>query len=379
MGEKRDYYEILGIPRSASKDEMKGAYRKLALQYHPDRNKSPDAEEKFKELSEAYAVLSDDEKRKQYDNFGHQGIDSRYTREDIFREDIFNEVFRDSGFGFGGFGSIFDVFLGGRERRRYGPERGSDLRYDVEINLEEAFRGADKKFSLTRSERCDACRGTGAKPGTNPRKCQTCGGAGQVQRTRSAGFAQFVQVTTCPTCKGKGTIIDTPCSACRGEGLLQKRRTISVKIPQGADEGTRLRVGGEGEAGIRGGPPGDLYVVVHVRPSELFRREGDDITFDAAISFSQAALGTELTVPTVDGKSVIKVPSGVQSGTVLRMKGKGMPRLEGRDRGDQYVKIKLITPERLTARQKELYRLLAKEAGEDVSEDKSFFNRLRSD
>ena len=380
MGEKRDYYEVLGVPKTASKDEIKTAYRKLALQYHPDRNKAPDAEEKFKEISEAYAILSDAEKRRQYDAYGHQGIDSRYTREDIFREDIFSDVFRDFGFGFGGggFDTIFDMFFGGGGRRqRVGPQRGSDLRYDVEITLEDTFKGLEQQFSLTRSETCDTCRGTGAKPGTSPKRCPTCNGSGQVQRARSAGFAQFIQVLTCPTCRGRGTIIENLCPTCRGSGQAQKRRTLSVKIPPGVDEGTRLRIGGEGEAGSKGGPPGDLYVVVHVKPHEVFRREGDDILYDASISFPQAALGTELAVPTLEGKAAVKVPPGTQSGTILRLKGKGMTSLERSSRGDQYVRIKIKTPEGLSQREKELYRQLAQESGEEVLNEKSFIDRLR--
>src|SRR4030067_2422252 len=299
MAEKRDYYEVLGVPRNANKDQVKDAYRKLAMQFHPDRNKTPDAEEKFKEISEAYAVLSDDEKKRQYDTLGHAGFDQRYTREDIFRGADFDSIFRDLGvgdlfrafFGGGGFGGEF------RERSN----RGQDLVYDLEITLEEAAHGTEKEIEIPRTEKCDVCGGSGASPGTEPRTCPRCNGAGKIQHMRKSSFAMYVQVTPCSTCRGKGTIIDSPCKNCRGTGLVRKRRRITVKIPLGIDEGYKPRLRGEGEMAPNGDEPGDLYVQVHVIPNELFVREGDDLMHIMIISYPQAAPAGEVSVPTLEG------------------------------------------------------------------------------
>ena len=362
--QKRDYYEILGVSRNASKDEIKNTYRKLALQYHPDRNKAPDAEEKFKEISEAYAVLSDDEKRLQYDKFGHSGIDSRYTQEDIFRGVDFGDIFRDLGFGFGGFDTIFDMFFGGRGRGTYGPRLGADLRYDLEISLEEVAAGVRTKLEVPRTERCPTCNGSGAEPGTSPHPCPNCQGTGQVQHTRTSGFARFVQIQPCDRCQGRGVVIDSPCPECHGSGNVQRTRKIDVRVPPGVDTGTSLRMQGEGEAGPDGGPPGDLYVIVHVRPHRYFERDGDDIVAEATINIAQAALGGEVEVATLTSKARLKIPPGTQSGTIFRLKGKGLPHMRGFGHGDELVKVVVSIPRKLTPRQRALLSQLAEELRE---------------
>lgn len=365
MAEKRDYYEVLGVQRGASKDQIKDAYRKLAMEFHPDRNKSPEAEERFKEISEAYAVLSDDEKRQQYNTLGHSGFDQRYTREDIFRGADFDSVFRDLGFG-----DLFRAFFGGG----YGGggfggyqeqiTRGQDLEYELEISLEEAARGTEKEIEIPRTEKCDVCGGSGAAPGTQPRICPRCNGAGKVQTMRKAGFATFVQVTPCPTCRGRGKLIDSLCSNCRGTGLVRKRRRITVKIPVGIDEGYQLRLRGEGEMAGNDGEPGDLYVMVHVRPNELFVREEDDLLHVLIISYPLAALGGEVTVPTLEGPATVKVHPGTQPGETIRLKGRGMPRFRGYGKGDLLVRVSVAVPEKLTSQQRTLLEQLAKEMGE---------------
>jgi len=364
--EKRDYYEVLNVPKGASREEIKDAYRKLALQYHPDRNKSPDAEEKFKEISEAYAVLSDDEKRMQYDQFGHAGIDGRYTRDDIFRGADFESIFRDLGFGFGGFESIFDMFFGRRERRPYGPEKGSDLRYDMEITLEQVASGLKTQIEVPRTERCSECNGSGAAQGTQPTRCSRCNGTGQVQHVRSSGFARFVRIETCDKCGARGITIESPCKTCRGRGTVEKTRKISVKIPAGIETRTSLRLSGEGEAGVHGGPPGDLYVVVHVKPDNVFERDGSDILCEVQVGFAQAALGAEIEVPTLESKARMKIPAGTQTGTIFRLRGKGLPEADGYGRGDELVRVAIRTPTKLSQRQKQLLAELAKEIGENL-------------
>jgi molecular chaperone DnaJ len=366
MAEKRDYYEVLSVSRNASKDEIKDAYRKLAMQYHPDRNKSPDAEEKFKEISEAYAVLSDDEKRQQYDMLGHAGFDQRYSREDIFRGADFDSIFRD--LGFGSFGDIFRSFFGGGFGGGFGERinRGQDLVYDLEITLEEAARGTEKEIEVPRTEKCDICNGSGASLGTSPRTCPRCNGAGKVQHTRKSSFAMYVQVTPCPTCRGKGTLIDSPCKNCHGTGLVKKRRKISVKVPVGIDEGYQLRLRGEGEMAPNGGSPGDLYVLVHILPHELFTREGDDLLHVMMIGYPQAALGAEVSVPTLEGPITVKIHPGTQLGEVIRLKGKGMPRFRGYGKGDLVIRVGISVPEKLTPQQRALLEQLAKEFNQDV-------------
>lgn len=356
---KRDYYDVLGVGRNASKDEIKKAYRRLAMQYHPDRNKSPDAGEKFKGISEAYGVLSDDAKRQQYDTFGHSGIGERYTQEDIFRGINFEDIFRDIGFGFGGVDSIFDIFFGGRRRYKTEPRKGADLAYELEITLEEAASGASKKIDFYRTGVCSTCNGTGAKPGTSPKACPSCNGSGQISQTKRTPFGHFTNITTCSRCRGEGKIIEVPCSACRERGTVQIPRSISVKIPPGVEEGSRLRIAGEGEAGERGAQPGDLYVIMHIKPHEIFAREGDDIFCEVPITFSQAALGDEIQVPTLDGRAKIKIPAGTQSGTIFRLKGKGMQSMRGYGRGDEHARVIMRTPTKLTEEQKKLFKQLA--------------------
>lgn len=364
MAEKRDYYEVLGVKRDASKDEIKDAYRKLALQFHPDRNKAPNAEEKFKEISEAYAVLSDDQKRQQYNQLGHAGFDQRYTSEDIFRSADFDSVFRDMGFG-----DLFRTLFsgggfGGYEQRN----RGQDIGFELQITLEEAAKGTQKEIEVPRTEKCDVCGGSGAQPGTSARVCPRCGGTGQVENTGRGAFGVYMRVVTaCPTCRGKGRLIDTPCSNCHGSGLVRKRRKITVNIPTGIDDGNQLRLRGEGEMVANGGEPGDLYVIVHVKPNRQFIREGDDLWHVAIITYPQAALGAEISVPTLDGPTTVKVHAGTQVGEVITLRGKGMPRFRGYGRGDLFVRIGIAVPEKLTSGQKALLEQLAKEFGTDVA------------
>jgi len=355
---KKDYYEILGVPRNATKEQIKEAYRKLALQYHPDRNKSPDAEEKFKEISEAYAVLSDDEKRAQYDHFGHAGIDGRYTAEDIFRGADFETIFRDLGFGFD-FNDLFSRFFGGR--RVYEEARGRDISMTLTITLEEAASGVTKEIQVPRTERCKACNGSGARRGTTPTVCSRCQGRGEVQYVRRMGFTQIITATTCDVCGGRGFIIENPCPECRGTGLVEVYRKIKVNVPAGVDEGFTLRLRGEGDLHPQTKKPGDLFLSISIAPHKYFKREGDDLLFETQISFPQAALGTEIAVPTLEGHTWLKIPPGTQSGTVFRLKGKGMPRLNRYGRGDLLVKVNIKVPTKLSERQKALLREFEKE------------------
>jgi molecular chaperone DnaJ len=356
---KSDYYDVLGVQRSATKDEIKNKYRQLALKYHPDRNKAPDAENKFKEISEAYAILSDDEKRAQYDQFGHAGIDGRYSTEDIFRGVDFDEILRGMGFGFGGFGSIFDTFFGGRPTR--GPQRGQDIRYDLEISLEQAYAGLGTEIEVPRTERCSECNGSGAKPGTSPKKCPECGGAGQIQHVQNAGFLHFARIEPCRKCRGKGTIIEKQCNQCRGAGIVDRDRRISIKIPPGVDTGSQLLLRGEGDATNGGGRRGDLYVVVHVKPHATFRREGNDLVCNVDVSISRAVLGGDVQVPTLDGPANIMMPPGTQSGAIFRLRKKGMSAIRENGKGDELVVVQVRTPTNLTSHQKELVQELSKE------------------
>jgi molecular chaperone DnaJ len=368
MAEKRDYYEVLGVQKKASKDQIKDAYRKLAMQFHPDRNKDAGAEEKFKEISEAYAVLSDDQKRQQYDNLGHQGFDQRYKQEDIFRGADFDSIFRDMGFS-----DIFRSFFGGESFSGYEERnRGQDLAYNLEITLEEAAKGTEKEIEIPRTERCEVCGGSGANPGTSAKVCPRCGGAGKIQNMRKAGFAMYVQVTACPTCKGKGKIIDTPCNTCHGSGIVRRRRKITVKVPKGIDEGYQLRLRGEGEMAANNGEPGDLYVVVHVKQDPQFMREGDDLWHVAIINYPQAALGAEISIPTLDGTTDIKIRPGTQPGETITLRGKGMPRFRGYGRGDLFVRVGISVPEKLTSQQRALLEQLAREFNTDVQKNRKF-------
>lgn len=370
MPDKRDYYEVLGANKDASEKDIKSAYRKLAMKYHPDRSDAPNAEDKFKEISEAYAVLSDSDKRRQYDQFGHAGIDSRYSQEDIFRGVDFEDLFRGSGGD-----SIFDMFFGGSRR---GPRRGSDLRYDMELTLEQAATGMETTIEVPRSEICPTCGGNGAKPGTSPITCANCRGSGQVTRTQSTPFGQMVTAHPCPKCGGKGVVITSPCDECGSAGRVRRIRKINVNIPEGVESGQHLKLKSQGEAGPNGAQPGDLYVFVTIRRHPLFKRVNSDLFQGAPISITQAALGTDLEVPTLNGKKArIKVPPGTQTESVFRIRGKGMPRLHGFGAGDMHVKVTVKTPDKLTDRQKELLFELSKEFGESrSSSDKNFLGKI---
>lgn len=308
---EKDYYKILGVPRNATKEEIKNAYRKLAFQYHPDRNKSPDAEEKFKEISEAYAVLSDDEKRRQYDMFGRAGIGQRYTTEDLFRGVDFDEIFRD--FGFSPFEDLFDRLFRGVGGPR-GPRKGRDVFVDLSMTLEQAAHGFETEISVRRLEPCGECGGSGMKPGTKPKSCEKCKGTGQIKYERRMGFAHFMQIVPCDECNGRGKTI-VPCEICGGSGYMRRTRRISVRVPPGVEEGTSLRLPGQGDISPDGGTPGDAYVSIHIKPHEIFKRVGDDLICKIPISFSQAALGTQVEVPTLDGSEKLVIEAGTQSGT----------------------------------------------------------------
>ncbi|HDS46054.1 MAG TPA: molecular chaperone DnaJ [Methanomicrobia archaeon] len=406
MAGTRDYYTILGVERDASKDEIKRAYRRLAKKYHPDLNKeSPkEAEEKFKEISEAYEVLYDQQKRANYDRFGPAGVNfgpggfewSDFTHyNDI--EDIFGDLFRGifgGNFGFGrtqgrnassGFGStIFEDLFGhgyARPEHRYGPERGRDIRYDLEIELEEAATGVAKSITISKEHVCSSCDGTGAAPG-GVASCPDCGGTGQVRRAHRQGFAQLISISACPRCAGAGQIIQNPCTHCNGRGRLRMTKELTVKVPPGVDTGSRLRIAGEGSAGERGGPPGDLYVVLQVRAHDFFLRSGNDLLCEVPLRFAQAALSDEIEVSTIDGNSErLKIPPGTQSGTTFVLKHKGMPDLKGHGRGDLVVRVRVQTPRKLSKRQKELLLEFDQEEREregdhhdDAGEQKGFFS-----
>lgn len=355
---KQDYYEILGIDHSATKEDIKKAYRKLALRYHPDKNKEKEAEEKFKQISEAYAVLYDDEKRRMYDEYGHAGIDERYTSEDIFRGVDFGHIFRGMGFD-----DIFEQFFGQRRGvdRRQRIQRGNDIRYDLEIRLEDAYNGVVTELDVPRTEVCDTCKGSGAKPGTSPKRCQTCGGTGELRSTQRTAFGMFTQIATCSRCRGQGTVLEDPCQTCKGRGTVQKTRKIELRIPKGVDEDAHLRLQGEGEHPGGKAQSGDLYVVIHIKPHPVFQRRGADLIRTLEISFPQATLGTILRLDTLQGQEKLSIPEGTQSGTILKLKGKGMPLIRGYGNGDLYCEIHVITPKTLNKRARLLLEELDRE------------------
>jgi molecular chaperone DnaJ len=350
---EKDYYEVLGVQKGATKEQIKDAYRNLALQFHPDRNKAPEAEARFKEISEAYAVLSDDEKRKQYDAYGREGVYQRYSQEDLFRGVDFGEFFR----GMGGFGfdDIFSQFFGGGGRQ---PSRGDDLTYHLQLTLEDIVKDTSREIEIPRGEVCPTCSGSGARPGTTPQRCGVCGGTGQVQKVQSAGFARLVRITACSRCGGKGYIIDDPCPDCGGRGTVEKTRKIQIMIPAGVEDGHTLRLRGEGNAGESGEPPGDLYVVVNIAPHPIFARQDSDVYLETNVGVVQAMLGSDVTVPTLYGDVKLKVPNGTQPGTVFKVRGKGLPRFGRWGKGDQYVKVNVEVPRNLNGKQRELLKQL---------------------
>jgi molecular chaperone DnaJ len=377
---KRDYYEVLGVSKEASDQEIKSSYRKLALKFHPDRNPGDkSAEEKFKEAAEAYAVLADADKRHLYDRFGHAGLGAAATGGAGFDPTVFTG-FEDI---LGGLGDIFgfgDLFGGGR--RRGGPQRGADLRYDLEISFEESAHGAETSIQIPRQETCETCHGSGAAPGSRPSTCPQCQGRGQLRYQQ--GF--FTVARTCGQCRGSGQVISNPCPACRGAGRVQKERKLTVKIPAGIATGQRLRLSGEGESGAAGGPAGDLYVVVHVQDHSFFQRDGNDLFCEIPLNFSTLALGGDITIPTLEGHETFKVPDGTQTGTAFRLRGRGLPDVTGRGgRGDLLITVKALTPKKLNREQKKLMEQIAatlpKEKFEptprDEQDDKGLFDRVR--
>ncbi len=375
MADKRDYYEVLGVEKSASVDDIKKSYRKLAMKYHPDQNKEPGAEEKFKELSEAYAVLSDEQKRARYDQLGHAGM-SGYSDADFYNNANFNDIFRDMGFG--NYDNLFDMFFGGRGGGQRGPARGADLRYDLEVDFKEAAFGIDREIVFPRMDVCDTCHGTGAKPGTKVYNCSACDGTGQVRQVQQSLFGQMVRVGPCGRCRGRGKMFDTPCPECHGNGKSRHVRKITVKIPAGIEEGMQLRVNGEGEPGMNGTSPGDLYVVIHVRSHPYFQRYGHDISCILPISITQAVLGDEIEVDTLNGKAKLKIPAGTQTDTTFRLRGEGIQSLRMRGRGDMHVKVVVKVPQRLSEHQRKLYQELAADehAGKGKEKDKNIFERI---
>lgn len=369
MAANSDYYDVLGVDRSASQRDIKKAYRQMARKYHPDVSDAPDAEARFKEINEAYQVLSDDEKRRAYDRFGHAGLEGGRVGFDVggFRDpfEIFEEVFG-QGFGF-------------RTTRRRGPRRGSDLRYDLRLTFEEAVFGCDKDIEVTRYEVCPECEGSGAAPGTSPTRCAKCNGSGRVRQVQRSILGSFVSVTDCPACRGEGVTVQSPCPRCGGDKRLRVTREISVTIPPGVDTGTRIRLTGEGEMGERGGPPGNLYIVVEVEPHPVFRRRDDDILIELRVNVAQAALGADVEVPTLDGQEMVSVPPGTQSDTVLRLRDKGVPHVRRNGRGDQLVLIRVDVPENLSRSQRQLFQELGATLEPEVvvEEKQGFMDEVR--
>ncbi len=368
MSSRRDYYELLGVDRSAPREEIKKAYRRLARQYHPDVSDVPDAEMRFKEINEAYEVLSDPEKRSTYDRFGHAGLGQGSIGFDFgFRDpfEIFEEVFG-QGFGF-------------RSSARRGPRRGADLRYDLTLTFEEAVFGCEKEIEVTRYEVCPECKGTGAEPGTSPVRCSDCNGTGQVRRVQRSILGSFVSVTSCPSCQGTGETVAVPCSKCGGERRIHATRSLSVTIPPGVDHGTQIRLASEGQMGERGGPSGNLYIVLDVEPHPIFERRGDDILLELQINLAQAALGAEVKVPTLEQEETVTVPPGTQGGSVLRMRNKGVPHLRENGRGDQLILVRVAIPTRLSREQKRLLQELGETLEPETvwREKRSFVDELR--
>lgn len=369
---KRDYYDVLGVDKGASKDEIKKSYRKLARKYHPDVNKDEGAADKFKEVKEAYEVLSDDQKKAQYDQFGHAGAQGQGF----------------GGFGggggaqdFGGFSDIFDMFFGGGGRTRdpNAPQQGDDLQYTMILDFEEAIFGKETDIEVSQEEECDTCHGSGAKPGTKTETCSHCHGSGQLNQEQNTPFGRVVNRRVCHYCNGTGKIIPEKCETCGGSGTVNKKKKIHIKIPAGIDEGQQIRVAGKGEPGKNGGPAGDLFVVIRVRKHDFFVREGDHIFCELPLTFAQAALGDEIEVPTVHGKVKLRIPAGTQAGKTFRLKGKGAPNVHGRGHGDQHIKVKIVTPTNLTDKQKDLLRQFNELGGHETTDEQedNIFQRFR--
>lgn len=355
MAIRQDLYDVLGVPRDASDDEIKRAFRKLAFQYHPDRNRDLGAEDKFKEINAAYQVLSDHEKRSRYDRYGQAGVEGGFA-----------------GFGSSGMGADFESFFQGfasvfegmgipfAQTAQRVPQKGDSLQSHLTLSFQEAVFGCRREIEVQRIEYCSSCRGTGSEPGTNPETCPDCGGTGQMRRVQQGVFGRFAHVTSCSRCAGSGAVIKNPCSQCQGRGRIRIKRKTTADIPAGVDDGNRLRLDGEGNAGVYGGPPGDLYVAFSVEPHDLFRRDGSDVLYQLPVNFAQAALGDEVKVPSLDGRVDLKIPSGTQDGKVFRFKGKGIPHVGGRGRGDMLVQVNITTPQRLDKTQRRLFEELAR-------------------
>ena len=366
MATELDYYTVLGVARTATDAEIKKAYRRLAQQWHPDVNTDAGAPERFKQINEAYQVLSDPQRRQTYDMFGRAGLGGDAGGFDA---------------GFGSFSDIFDAFFGGTaagSSRRGHPTAGSDLRYDLRITFEEAVRGAEKEIEFPVYGRCETCNGSGAKPGSEPVTCDQCGGRGEIRTTRRTMLGQMVNVSACPKCRGEGKLVTDPCETCHGEGRTERRRTLRVSIPAGIDEGHQIRLSNEGEVGVRGGPAGSLYVAVHVTPHPTLRREGTELFFEADVSIAQAALGTRIPIPTVDGDEEIEVKPGTQPGTEIRLRGRGVPHLRRTgSKGDLHVFVNVVVPAKLSKRQRELLAEYAAESGEDVAAGGGILDKVR--
>ena len=357
VGTKRGYYEVLGVDRTATRDQIKHAYRQLALKHHPDKNQDPEAAAQFRELAEAYAVLSDDTKRKEYDTTGHAGVSQRWSPDDLMRDFQFGDFF---GGRFGDLSGIFGDFFGRRSRPGAGAIRGVDLRYDLDLTLEEAARGGEREIHVTRSEKCTPCGGSGAKAGTKPLSCPDCKGTGQKQDVKTKKDMRLVTLTTCARCQGRGQIVESPCDLCQGNGYQFVPHTLKVRIPPGVDDGMMIRLSGQGETNANGGPPGDLLIRPHLRRHPTFERHGDDLYMVQAVTFPDAALGKKLRVHGLGGEALqVLVPAGTQSGTALRLNGKGMPKVGGKGKGDLFVVVEVRTPTDLTERERVLLRELA--------------------
>ena len=363
---KADYYDTLGVSRDATPEEIKKAFRRLAMKHHPDRNKQKDAHERFKAINEAYEILSNDERRAMYDRFGHAGAESPLGSQGF------------EGFSFGGFGDIFDAFFGGANSRRRSPRRGGDLRQHVTLTFEEAAFGSEKTVQVTGAEPCSSCNGLGAEPGTEPERCENCGGKGEIRRVQQSVFGQFVNVATCDRCGGHGRVIKHRCRQCRGTGQEQRKRRLQVKFPAGIDDGSQMRLSGEGEPGLFGGPRGNLYLAVTVNAHKHFQRDGDDLIYHLDLNIAQAALGDQIEIPTLGGSESLRIPSGTQSGEVFVLRGHGVTHLRSNGRGDLLIRAQVVTPKNLTPRQSELLEELADSLGTELSaDDKGILNRIK--